>query len=147
MLLGCQYQNCARTLELSKTYAREIMVPKNLKSAVVLAVIGTVFTMTSALSADVMQGTIYDITSSTLQGGHVNGYVMLYTQKPATGAPPSCASQAIGVYVIDPNTAAGRAMIATAIAAHSQGRLVDFFGSGNCNYKGDVEDLISIRMH
>ncbi len=55
---------------------------------------------------------------------------------------PACATTS--EFAIDNNSAAGKAMIASILAAQAQGLIVNVSGTGNCDVWGDRESAASV---
>ena len=57
---------------------------------------------------------------------------------------PACATS--NDFAIDNNSAAGKAMIASILAAQAQGLIVNVSGTGNCDVWGDRESAASVSF-
>lgn len=73
--------------------------------------------------------------------------VVVNPSKTIEGKRPKCATNT-NVFSINPNTAQGRAAIASILSAVAEGYLVDLYGSGKCNpkVKGDAEELEAVKV-
>jgi hypothetical protein len=84
------------------------------------------------------------ITAITAQdyGGTAQFFVSV--NQPVTGA-PSCAIQAMK-FVINGSTDAGKAQIATVLAAQSAGHNISILGTGTCDVWGDTETVFWVQF-
>lgn len=100
---------------------------------------GLIAGMTEANAGSVISTTITQVSSfgSTNLKGQ-SGTFMVYVSMPIAGA-PACAT--VSRFAVNPGTDAGRAQIATILAAQATGRSVALYGLGVCDLWGDTESL------
>jgi hypothetical protein len=88
--------------------------------------------------------TIISVNPTSLPG--TNGATPFFLRISVDDANIGCNSQNLPVFAIDETTAAGRAMIATALSAQATGQTVSIGGTGNCGVYGIVETANGVSI-
>ena len=70
-----------------------------------------------------------------------NGYFIIDISQPTQGTPPTCASGVPNRLVGDGNTAGGKNILATAMAAFLAGKKVAIEGTGTCPVYNTIEGI------
>jgi hypothetical protein len=89
----------------------------------------------------VSQAYVFAITAQEYGG---TGQFFVSVNQPITGG-PSCAIQPMK-FVINASTDAGKAQIATVLAAQSASRPISILGTGSCDVWGDTETVFWVQF-